>query len=47
MPEVDVFALAFQQLCFAFGRPIAKETLSEYHKAFEELTEPQLTQLVR
>jgi hypothetical protein len=47
MPDLSVFTLAFQQLCYAFDRPIAKETLSEYYKAFKELTEPQLTQLVR
>jgi hypothetical protein len=47
MAELDGFTRAFLQLCYAFGKPIAKETLREYFKAFEELTEEQLTQLVR
>jgi len=47
MVDHRAFALAFQQLCHAFGRPVDMQMLFQYYKALQDLTEPQVMLLVR
>jgi hypothetical protein len=47
MVDHRAFTLAFQQLCHAFGKTADLQTLCQYYKAFEDLTEPQVNQLFR
>jgi hypothetical protein len=45
MIDLTPFAVAFQQLCHAFGKHADADMTSEYFKAFQNLTEPQVKQL--